>query len=205
MSTQTKKETLYLSRFKNGDPRALSFFFDCYWEELYAVAYRHLRDEAIAKDIVQEVFIQIWEKRHLIRDDYDSLKPYFFKAIKNRILNYYAKEKVRENMLEIMLYRMDKFTSLSEHNLAEYQKLEDIVDHAISKLPKAMRAVYLLRNDDYSIQQIAQQLNIAEQTVKNHLSEAKKILKQDLTRRFSDRDNIVLCLMTVYMFHNLLT
>ncbi|MEN5057480.1 RNA polymerase sigma factor [Sphingobacterium kitahiroshimense] len=205
MSTQTKKEILYLSRFKNGDPRAFTFFFDFYWEELYTVAYRHLQDEAISKDIVQEVFIQIWEKRHLLKEDYESLKPYFFKAIKNRILNHYATEKVRENIMEKMLYRMDKFTALSDNTHAQYQELENIVDRSIARLPKTMQAVYLLRNDNYSIQQIAQKLSIAEQTVKNHLYEAKKILKQDLTQRFADHDDIFLVLASVYLFHNFLT
>ncbi|MEN5197104.1 sigma-70 family RNA polymerase sigma factor [Sphingobacterium sp. PCS056] len=205
MSTQIKKEILYLSRFKNGDPRAFTFFFDTYWAELYILAYRHVQDEAISKDIVQEVFIQIWEKRHLLKEDYESLKPYFFKAIKNKILNHYATEKVRENHMEKMLYRMDKFTFLNDHTTAQYQGLENIVDLAVSRLPKTMQEVYLLRNDNYSIQQIAQKLNIAEQTVKNHLSEAKKILKQDLTKRFADHDDIFLVLASAYLFHHFLT
>ncbi|MEN5234099.1 RNA polymerase sigma factor [Sphingobacterium faecium] len=205
MSTQIKKEILYLSRFKNGDPRAFTFFFDTYWEELYILAYRHLQDEAISKDIVQEVFIQIWEKRHLIKEDYESLKPYFLKSIKNKILNHYATEKVRENHMEKMLYRMDKFTFLNDHTTAQYQGLENIVDLAVSRLPKTMQEVYLLRNDNYSIQQIAQKLSIAEQTVKNHLSEAKKILKHDLTKRFADHDDIFLVLASAYLFHHFLT
>lgn len=83
-----------------------------------------MQDEAISKDIVQEVFIQIWEKRHLLKEDYESIKPYFFKAIKNKILNYLAKEKVRETIMEKMLYRMDKFTALNDNIHAQYQELD---------------------------------------------------------------------------------
>lgn len=205
MNTQAKKEAHYLSRFKGGDPRAFSYFFDFYWEDLYTLAYRHVQDEDLSKDVVQEVFIQIWEKRHLISEDYISLKPYLFKAVKNKILNYYATEKVRKNVMESMLHRMEKYASLSDNQFAHYKELEDIVDDSVSRLPKAMKTVYQMRNDNYSIQQIAQQLDIAEQTVKNYLSEAKKILRQDVTQRFADHDGIILILATSFMLHDFLT
>lgn len=205
MHTQAKKESIYLSRFKDGDPRAFTYFFDFYWEELYKLAYRHVQDEDLSKDVVQEVFVQIWEKRHLISEDYLSLKPYLFKAVKNKVLNYYASEKVRKNLMENMLYRMERFASLSDNRFAQYKELEDIVDDSVSKLPKAMKTVYQMRNDNYSIQQIAQQLDIAEQTVKNYLSEAKKILRQDVTQRFADHDGIILILASSFTLHNFLT
>jgi len=204
-NAKPNKESIYLSRFKDGDPKAFAYFFDLYWEELYTVAYRHVQDEALSKDVVQEMFIHIWERRDLINSDYQTLRPYLFKALKNKILNYYATEKVRKQVLDQVLQRMEVFTNLNDSNLARYVQLEEIVDNSVSKLPKLVKAVYLMRNDDCSIKQIAQALNIAEQTVKNYLSDAKRILEKDLTQRFAETDVIIVFLASSCLLHNYLT
>ncbi|WP_312365382.1 sigma-70 family RNA polymerase sigma factor [Sphingobacterium sp.] len=191
-TTEAKFDNHYVLRFKEGDPMAFAYFFEHYWEGLYIVAYRHLQEEAQAKDLVQEVFIHIWEKRLLINSEYDSIKFYLHKALKNKILNYYATERVRKQALEKSMESMDVFSKLDSQAFARYQALEAIVDDSIDKLPKLMKAVYLMRADNYSIAQIAAELNLAEQTVKNYLSEAKKIMRRELTRRFADHDPIFL-------------
>ncbi|WP_312186741.1 sigma-70 family RNA polymerase sigma factor [Sphingobacterium sp.] len=200
-TAQANVDNHNLSRFKDGDPKAFTYFFDLYWEELYTVAFRHLREEAQAKDLVQEVFIHIWEKRQLINSDYTSLKSYLYKSVKNKILNFYATERVRKQVLEKSVERMELFSNLDDHNLAKYKALEAIVDNSIDKLPKLMKSVYLMRFDNYSIAQIAQELNIAEQTVKNYLSDAKKIMRNELTQRFADHDSIYLLFASSYILH----
>lgn len=201
--TNTKDESTYLSLFKSGDPEAFTYFFNCYWEELYTVAYRHMRDEDTAKDLVQEVYIQIWEKRHLINSDYLSLRPYFFRALKNKVLNYYASEKVRKEVVEQMLYRMEN-TVIAGDSSSVYRQLEHIVEESVANLRGLMKTVYQMRTDNYSITQIAQKLGIAEQTVKNYLSEARAILKKELTQRFADRDNLLTLLITYHLIHDFL-
>ncbi|WP_437918328.1 RNA polymerase sigma factor [Sphingobacterium sp. LRF_L2] len=204
-NTKPGEESLYLPLFKNGDPRAFAYFFNLYWEQLYTVAYRHLRDEDLSKDVVQEVFIHIWEKRSLINSAYISLRPYFFRALKNKVLNYYASERVRKDVVENMLHRMETTVFVENTSATVYQKLEEIVEISVAKLPGLMKTVYQMRSDNYSIQQIAEHLNIAEQTVKNYLSEAKKILKKELTQRFADHDGMLVLLISSYCVHNLLT
>ncbi len=203
-TTEAKFENHHVLRFKEGDPMAFAYFFEQYWEGLYIVAYRHLQEEAQAKDLVQEVFIHIWEKRLLINSEYDSIKFYLHKALKNKILNYYATERVRKQALEKSMEKMDVFSNLDSHAFARYQALEAIVDDSIEKLPKLMKAVYLMRADNYSITQIAVELNLAEQTVKNYLSEAKKIMRRELTRRFADHDPIFLLLIGSCFLHHYL-
>ncbi len=159
------------------------------------------QEEAQAKDLVQEVFIHIWEKRSLINSEYYSIKFYFHKALKNRILNYYATERVRKQVLEKSVERMESFSNLDTQAFARYQALEAIVDDSISKLPQLMQSVYLMRSDNCSIAQIAKELNLAEQTVKNYLSEAKKMMRNDLTQRFANHDSIFLALAGSYLLH----
>lgn len=200
-TTQANVDNHYVSRFKKGDPKAFTYFFDLYWEELYTTAIRHLRDEDIAKDLVQEVFIHIWEKRHLINVKYNSLKFYLQKSLKNKIFNHYAMERVRKQVLDQAIERMELFTHLDDHTLAKYRALETIVEDSIGRLPKLIRSVYLMRYENYSITQIAKELNLAEQTVKNYLSEAKKTLRKELTQRFADHDSIFLLVISSSLLH----
>ncbi|MFZ4861194.1 RNA polymerase sigma factor [Sphingobacterium sp. Mn56C] len=202
--TQNDLERHYFSLFKKGDARGFTYFFNGYWEQLYTIAYRHVRVEDQAKDIVQEVFIQVWEKRHLLHTDYQSLQPYLFKSVKNKVLNYYAREKVRKNVIETMFSRMDVIGMLEGDTLSHYRKLEQIVDRSVAKLPKLMQTVYLMRIDNQSVKDVARDLNIAEQTVKNYFSEAKRILKQDLTQRFSEQDNLPVVVIGSLILHHFL-
>ncbi|GEM_PF-80656 len=203
-TTGANVDNHYLSRFKKGDPKAFTYFFDLYWEGLYTTAFRHLQDEAPAKDLVQEVFIHIWEKRELLRTEYGSLKSYLYKSVKNKLLNYYAAERVRKQVLDRSVERMELFFNLDDHSLAKYKVLEAIVDDSVARLPKMMKSVFLLHYENYSIRQIAQELNLAEQTVKNYLSEAKKLLRSELTRRFADQDSVFLLLAGSYLLHHYL-
>jgi len=162
-----------------------------------------MRDEDTAKDLVQEVYIQIWEKRHLINSDYLSLRPYFFRALKNKVLNYYESEKERKEVVEQMLYRMEN-TVIAGDSSSVYRQLEHIVEESVANLRGLMKTVYQMRTDNYSITQIAQKLGIAEQTVKNYLSEARAILKKELTQRFADHDNLLTLLITYHLIHDFL-
>lgn len=200
-TNQAHLDSHYLSRFKAGDTKAFTYFFDLYWEDLYTTAFRHLQDEAAAKDLLQEVFINLWEKRHLINNQYSSLRFYLYKSLKNKVLNYYASERVRKQALDRSMERMDYFVHLDDHSLAKYRALEDIVDDSVNKLPKLMRSVYLLRYENYSIPQIAAELNLAEQTVKNYLSDAKRLLRQELTQRFAEQDSLIMLVAGGYWLH----
>jgi len=201
----TSIESDYLIRFREGDSQAFTYFFDRYWEELYRRAFQHVQDEELAKDVVQEVFIHLWERKHLINTDYSSLKPYLWKAVKNKILNYYASEKVRKQVWEQVAQRMDLFIDEGQYSPRDYERLEQLVDKSVSALPPLVKAVYLMRNDNHSITQIAQALNIAEQTVKNYLTEARRRLKQDLNQSFTENSLVMLFLSSAYIVHDLLT
>ncbi|MGJ1430770.1 RNA polymerase sigma factor [Sphingobacterium spiritivorum] len=204
-TTRLRIESSFLARFKEGDTEAFTYFFNTYWEELYTVAYRHVQDEGLSKDVVQEVFIHIWERKHLINTEHGSLKPYLFKAVKNKVLNHYASEKVRRQVLDQVMLRMESMAHEEQYNPDTYRKLEKIVDEAVATLPPLVQTVYLMKNDNYSIKQIAQTLNIAEQTVKNYLTDARKKLQQDLTQRFADHDLILIFLISSSIVYNYLT
>lgn len=172
------------------------------WEKLYAIAWNRTRDEAVAKDIVQDLFVSFWERRKDIAIR-NGVAQYLTGALKNRLIDYFQSEQVRQRVFAYVLGQMDTF--LRQSNGAwSYQEVEDILEDELEKMPDNMRKSFLLKLDNLSTPDIAKRLNLAEQTVSNLLTEASKRLRKDLPHRF--RDNALPVLITLLrVVHDLLT
>src|SRR5690606_4592736 len=130
------------------------------------LAYNMVLDAAAAKDIVQEVFMQLWRNRQQVEFG-PSIKGYLFKATAHLALNHLEKEKrinvFRENVRNELAAQVDH----SNQSL-EIQELELKVRESIEKLPPKCRAIYLLsRQEGLSYKQIAEHLELSPKTVEN--------------------------------------
>lgn len=156
--------------------KALELAFDNYWELLFRHAYRKLQSEELAKDLAQEVFIIMWEnlEKLMVQDD---LLPYLYAVLRNRILIQYKKDNVR---LRYAVDHAKKEESLepSSHQLLLNKELQSVINDEISKMPSRMREIYSLKKEENrSIKEISEKLNLSEQTVKNQLQNASNRLK----------------------------
>jgi len=82
-----------------GDHQAYEQLYQCYFRLLYTYAYKKLRDEEQAKDILQEFFAELWDKRKTTVFS-TNISGYFFSAINNRIINYFSRESVKSKYIE---------------------------------------------------------------------------------------------------------
>lgn len=176
-----------LVQLRGGSAHAYTTLFERYWKFLYAVAYRRLQDEELAQDIVQEVFMAVWDKREKLTIEPAYLEYYLLKAVKNRVINHFASQRVKAEVLSRVMQRMEQLSE-SSYAPSRYLELERFLDEQVEQLPGTMRAVFLMRSDHHSIGAIAKKLNIAEQTVKNNLTEASHRLRKSLLKRFSDEE-----------------
>ena len=185
-----------LSRLRGGDSRAYTVLFERYWKFLYSVAYRRVQDEHLAQDIVQEVFMTVWDKRVKLTIEPAYVEYYLLKAVKNRVINHFTSQRVKAGVLEQLMHRMDELAD-QPYSPSHYLALERFVDEQIERLPDTMRAVFLMRSDHHSIGDIARKLNIAEQTVKNYLTEASHRLRKSLVARFADSELVGLAILVI--------
>lgn len=174
-----------LDRIRRGDSYAFATVFKRYWEQLFAAAYRRLGDEDLSKDIVQEVFMNIWDKCRKIPVDPAHFEFYLLRAVKSRVLNYYTSQQARRQVLDAVAHRMEMMDGETS-DPKQYRELEIFLDQQVDQLPETMKAVLLMRNDDHTVERIAATLNIAEQTVRNYLSEASHRLRKGLLKKISD-------------------
>lgn len=159
--------------------------FHLYYEPLVLHAQGYLSDRASCEDIVQEVFIYVWENSHSINITV-SLKGYLYTMVKNRMLNHLKTLKITYD-LEVVNSTVSKQTYEESVIIQEERNLKlSAVLLLIEKLPTKMKEIFILkhrRNLSYS--EISEHLNISPNTVKTQLKRAKIILQSQFLFYFS--------------------
>jgi RNA polymerase sigma-70 factor (family 1) len=176
-SKYTDKDLVVL--LKNSDQAAFKEIYNRYNGLLFAYAYKRLQGEEEAKDVIQEVFIGLWENRErFILKTY--LSGFLYKSVLHKILNIFKHNRVvRHNLLSQAL-EID-VDSVETDFLIREKDIVALVEKEISVMPPRMREIYELKYRQYmSVKQIASDLNISENTVATQLQRATAHLKNKL-------------------------
>ena len=150
--------------------------FNTYYEGLCQYAFTILRDMDEAEDIVQAMFIKIWEKRQSLTITH-TIKSYLNKAIYHQCINQFEHRAVREKYQELSLIEN------SGIQLPEVfpNELEDRIVTAINSLPKQCRTIFMMsRYQEMKYSEIAKALELSVNTIENQISKALRILRMQL-------------------------
>jgi len=158
--------------------------FKKYWELLYVLAYRRLRDEDLAKDMVQEVFVYCWKQKDAIVIN-ESLEAYLRSALQYQLIAHFRKEQIQSKVFSYLYERMITVKSEMRDLLSE-QDLSNTLQSELEQMPETMREVFKLRIRDYSVDEIALSLNLAKKTVRNNLAKGNHRLRKALVKRFPE-------------------
>lgn len=172
------EEVCLIKSLKEGNREAFSILYKQYWTKVYHFCTLYLTSRERAEDVVQEVFIKIWEFRHLIKED-DHFEGFLFIITRNLIFNQFRKSLNEDFYKMTVLSAMESSYDIDEE--IEAYNLSKYIDQLISELPERRRQIFNLSRKEYkSYKEIAVLLNISEKTVKNQISEALKFLKQNI-------------------------
>ncbi|TCC87876.1 RNA polymerase sigma-70 factor [Pedobacter hiemivivus] len=161
---------------KSGNPTVFAEIYNRYKAVLYLHAYRMIQNREEAKDVVQELFAAIWanHEKLIIKT---TLSAYLYGAIRNRILDVIAHQKIVLKYTDTLQSFLEAGESVTDDQIRE-KELTAIIETEISLMPPKMREVFeLSRQQDLSHKQIAAQLNISDKTVKKQVSKAIKLLR----------------------------
>ncbi|MCX2453472.1 RNA polymerase sigma-70 factor [Pedobacter sp. PLR] len=176
-----RSETELLSLLQRGSHQAMEDIYLRYWEDVLDAAYKRVQDEEIAQDICQEIFISLWENRESIQLK-GALGAYFLGAVKYRVINYFRSSQIKEKHKEDLRLLIGAETELSAAQGLILKELQQQVDEAIQELPEKMRVIFSMsRQEEKSIREISEELNLSAQTVKNQISSALKVMKKRLS------------------------
>jgi RNA polymerase sigma-70 factor (ECF subfamily) len=169
-------ESNFFVLVRTNKNRAFQLVFDAYWETLYKHSYKKIQDKDISKDLVQDVFIALWDKIELL-DAEGSILAYLYAILRNKTLKLYEKNEVRFRYANSLLAKNIISDNHSQNILLE-KELKAVIDDEVLKMPPRMREIYALKKeDDLSIKQIAEELSLSEQTIKNQLQMAYQRLR----------------------------
>lgn len=180
MADYSKYNDVELVReLKGGNIAAYKEIYDRYWQLLFRFSRKLLQDNSLAEDVVQDVFTVLWLKAGTL-DPKVPIAAYLYRLTRNKILDNVKHSKVEARYLDHLKQVMQLGDALPDQLHIE-RELFDKIEREINNLPEKMRVVFNMRRNDFkSNQQIADELGISNQTVKNQLSNASRILKGKL-------------------------
>ncbi len=180
--SQTYTDEQLLKMLKEGSENAFTMIYYRYWDSLYYASLKRLKDFELCRDIVQNVFTSVWDRRGAL--EIDNLKAYLYGAVRFQVLKAVGRDSGSS-------YFIESFTELvtaPEHadNLVLEREIQRLLQHFIDALPEKRRVIFLKRYmENFSTQEIAMQLGVSRKTVQNQLNNAEVALRSRLVHFLS--------------------
>jgi len=170
-------EKEWLARIKQGDKVAFGELYHRYSERLYRSLLRLVKSEQMAEELLQDIFVQFWEKRQTI-DVQSSLQAYLLRIGENRVYDFYRKLKREQKLLAVIkAAASENYTPIEENLLSEENT--QLLRQAIETLPPQRRQVFeLCKLQGRSYQETSELLGISTSTINDHIVKATKTIRQ---------------------------
>lgn len=163
---------------KADDEAAFKEIYHRHWKQLFNTAYYRIASKETAKELVQNLFLHIWEKRNSLA--IGNLESYLQTAIKNRVINYIETTQVQRKYQQHIRETFSNQSSETEATV-QYNELYLAFQKALEQLPQKTRDVFKMsRMEHLSVKEIAQHLNISEKAVEYHITSSLKALRINL-------------------------
>jgi RNA polymerase sigma-70 factor (family 1) len=167
------------ARMARGEEAAFSTIFYHYTAQIKPFIVSLTRSESVAEEIVQEVFLTLWLNRVKL-SEVDNYRAYIFTASNNRVYTW-LKRRAREMQLQGELGAYLPETDNSSQEAIDLKESITIIGEAVARLPPQKKLIWRLsRGEGLSHEQIAEQLGLSKNTVKNHLVAAIKMVREYL-------------------------
>lgn len=162
-----------VENIRNSNQGVFELVFKYYYSGLVVYADQIIKNTSVSEDIVQSIFLKLWENRESI--EIRSLHAYFTQCVKNRCIDYIRNQQVRQ-----------RFDNQGDHvEAVDFEddfwiktELSELIESAIEDLPPRCQEIFRMsRYDNLKISEIANKLNISKRTVETQISKALKIMR----------------------------
>lgn len=150
--------------------------FVSYEKPLFKLAFNLTKDKDVARDIIHDVFMKLWEIRHQLHE-IQSVESFLFILTRNKVMDYLRKVSSDARLKQAIWESMQDLLAEDPKGIEE-KEFQTGLQQAIDQLPPQRKAIYQLRDEGYPYQEIADQLQISRHTVKNQISSAIKSIRQ---------------------------
>ncbi len=175
-----KSNTELVKLLKKGDMSAFDIIYKKYSRRLYGFVFRYVKQEVDTEEIIQEVFVKIWQNRDKI-NVYSSFESFLFTIAHNETINLLKKRATEQKYVEHVKSLQQIEESYEIANEIHYKELEQKFHGLLDELSPRQKEIFKLsREEGLSHKEIAERLGISSNTVKNHLVTALSFLKNGL-------------------------
>jgi len=189
------EDTELVERLQKGDVEAFDMIYEKYSMNLYSFGLKYLRSKDESEELVQSVFLKLWENYKNLNKDL-SFKSYLFTIAYNDICKLFRKRNYRQKFIDETLHENYLSTSEMEQSI-DYKSVLDLVQQIINKLPKRQKSIFLKsRQEGKSTKEIAEEIGLSPGTVDNYISEALKFIRCQLRN-----ENLSVLLFLTLFFH----
>jgi len=167
-------------QLKDGNQASFQKLYIKYASKLFSFSRKYLSSQDDAEEIVQEVFIRIWEKKDNI-DENQSFSSYVIQAAKHRIFNGFRKKVNEQAYLDFLIHTDESSRNYTELDV-EYHEIKSKAEDAIKSMPPRRQEIFRLsREAGLKNKEIAEKLEISIKTVENQMGQALKYLRAELS------------------------
>lgn len=173
-------ELKLLQQLIAGDAESFRKIYECYQGKVFLFAFRLTKSKSEAEEVVQEVFVRLWEKREQIKIE-RNLNNYVLTIAKNLVLDGLKKAAYDKTMQQKMYENMQALQNTSVDQLIE-KELARFYQQAVDRLSPRQKVVFKLsREEELSYEEIAEKLGVSKNTVRNQVSDSLKSIREYLT------------------------
>ncbi|MBT9190428.1 RNA polymerase sigma factor [Zobellia russellii] len=182
MKRSFNNQSNLIEGLKNGNEKAYVYLVENYHNRLCAYANSLIRDDLLAEDIVQNVFVQIWEKRAKLKNEL-TLESYLYKSVHNKFIDEYRKGKAVMALEKKYMTALE--LAIEEKDEAQEQKILNILFAAIQELPPKCKQIFLMsKKEGLTNIEISQCLNLSKKTVESQITKAFRILRNKMGEKY---------------------
>jgi RNA polymerase sigma-70 factor (family 1) len=164
-----------LKALRDGDEEAFFKIYEAYWYQVFRIAYKRLGKKDVAKELTQDLFLKLWEKRNELKPQ--KIGNYLFVSIKNAVIDHINAGLVANKYVDFYKSYATQSSSVTE-NVVEFDDLSEAIERGLLKLPVKTQEVFKLsRLDHWTPDKIARHLNLSEKTVGYHLTKSLKFMR----------------------------
>lgn len=172
---------LITSQLKKGDEQAYTYLVDNFHHKLCVYANSLLNDSSLAEDIVQNVFIKIWERRQDLKENL-SIQSFLYKSVHNEFIDHYRKRKYIIALEEKHINSLDKITH--ENNNNSIEETHEMVKREVQQLPFKYKHTFILsKKEGLTNIEISEYLGISIKTVEGRITKAFSIIRNKINSK----------------------
>jgi RNA polymerase sigma-70 factor (ECF subfamily) len=168
-----------LKAIANGNEIAFKTIYDAYFKKLSAYLYKLCKSNDAAEEMVNDVFLKIWKNKSSL-NHIESFEAYLFTMARNKAIDYLRKLAKDTNLITELTAQIQESHNEIEEKL-DATALKNLIEQSLAQLSDQKRKIFKMSKEEgYSYDEIAAEMQLSKSTIKNHLSETLKHLKKQV-------------------------